>query len=70
MPQNLRTTFSFQTRNTPRRTLVRAQTYAGDLSLEGLLISMQHYLARAKADLLQPRMQVIDRILREAALLR
>ena len=38
------------------------------LSLQAMLYELQHYLQQLQSDLLQPRQQVIDRLLREAAL--
>jgi hypothetical protein len=69
MSQTLRTTFSFQQHSSARRSLVPAGSLAASHSLEGLLAAMQHFIAKAKADLLKPRQQAIDLILREAAAL-
>jgi hypothetical protein len=69
MSQTLRTTFSFQQHSSARRSLVPAESAANCHSLEGLLAAMQQFLAKAKADLLTPRQQAVDRILREAAAL-
>jgi hypothetical protein len=69
MPQTLRTTFSFKPHTTARRSLVPVASHAAYQSLEGLLAAMQHFIARAKTDMLQPRQQAVDRILREAAML-
>jgi hypothetical protein len=67
MSQTLRTTFSFQQHSSPRRSLVPAASAAGNNSLEDLLAAMRQFISRAKTDLLQPRQQAVDFILREAA---
>ncbi len=67
MPQNLHKTFSLHPNRTPRPLLLPALSHATYNSLEALLLAMQHMLLKAKSDLLQPRQQVIDRILFEAA---
>jgi hypothetical protein len=69
MSQTLRTTFSFQQHSSARRSLVPANSVAACHSLESLLAIMQQFLSRAKSDLLQPRQQAVNHILREAAML-
>jgi hypothetical protein len=67
MPQNLRTTFSLIPHRPARPIQLPARSVPTYSSLEALLCAMQQMLQKAKSDLLQPRKQVIDRILLEAA---
>jgi hypothetical protein len=67
MPQNLRTTFSLIPHRSSPPTMLPARSMTAYNSLEALLCAMQQILYKAKSDLLQPRQQVIDRILMEAA---
>jgi hypothetical protein len=66
MPQTLRTNY-YPRQHHNRHALIPIQSYAAFQTLEGLLTGLQHLIAKAKADLLQPRQQAIDLILREAA---
>jgi len=67
MAQTLRTTFSFNSHTTARKLQLPAMNHASMNSIQGLLMCMQQYLAKAQREILQPRQQVIDRILQEAA---
>ena len=64
MAQTLRKTFSFPSHATLKPVIRRG--FGAPLSVEAMLLELHQYLYAAKNDLLQPRQQVIDRILREA----
>ncbi len=66
MPQNLHKTFSLYSHRATRPLLLPTLSHATYNSIEALLSAMQHILQKAKSDLMQPRHQVIDRILLEA----
>lgn len=69
MLETLRSNYIHYPHDSARRTLiVRSSAYPAQ-SLEALLTAMQHFLAKAKTELLQPRPQAVNRILLEAALL-
>ncbi len=70
MAQTLRTNFSYHSHTNNRQNHLPANAFAAIHSLNDLLIALQNSLALAKHELLQPRQQAIDFILREAALLR
>lgn len=65
MPQTLRKTFSNKSHTHFKPTVRKG--FESPLSLQGFMEQLQYYIDAAKADLLQPRQSVIDRILLEAA---
>jgi hypothetical protein len=65
MPQTLRKTFSNRSHTQFKPTVRKG--FESPLSLEGFMQQLQAYIDTAKSDLLQPRQNVIDRILLEAA---
>lgn len=69
MLETLRSNYIHYPHDTSRRTLILRSSACSVDSLEGLLAAMQHFLAKAKTELLQPRPQAVNRILMEAALL-
>ena len=69
MPQTLRTNFTPR-QHQNRFALIPTHSYAAFESLEGLLTNLQHLITKAKTEMLQPRQQAVDYILREAANLR
>lgn len=64
MPQTLRTTFSPRSHN--HHALSLRHGVMTPLTLQDMLLELQQYLQLLQQDLLQPRQQVIDRLLREA----
>jgi hypothetical protein len=65
MAQTLRRTFSYQSHAILKPVIRRG--FGAPLSVEAMLLELRKYLYSAKNDLLQPRQQVIDRILKEAS---
>jgi hypothetical protein len=69
MLETLRSNYSHYPHDTARRTLIVRSSACSVESIESLLAAMQHFLAKAKTELLQPRQQAVNRILMEAAML-
>jgi hypothetical protein len=64
MHQTLRKNFSYKSHAALKPILRRG--FNTPLSLDAMLLELHYYLEAARADLVQPRQENIDRILREA----
>ncbi len=64
MAQILRKTFSHKS-HAALKPILRP-SFNAPLSIDAMLLELNKYLQRAKNDLLQPRQECLDRILREA----